>query len=281
MQPTQLTKLLKQVAAGKIAPAAAYEQLRALPFLESQEAMLDRHRHIRTGFPEAIYGESKTTGQILRICARLMQANPHAPVLVTRVSAESAARIVEQFSGADHDPLARTVLLNPPASVPAQPPSKPKPGAVAIVCAGTSDLPVAREAWQTLRAVGVTGALVNDVGVAGLHRLLSRLNSLEKAGVIVAVAGMDGALPSVLAGLVPCPVIACPTSIGYGAGMHGLAPLLTMLNSCAPGVTVVNIDNGFGAAVSALRCLRGRGRSFATKRHKKHIGRVKQKNRKR
>lgn len=256
MHPTQLTRLLARVAAGKLSPAAAYVKLRALPFLETQDAMLDRHRHVRTGFPEAIYGESKTAGQILRIAERLCKANPAAPVLITRIAPPAAKILRKKFRRAAYDPLARTVLINPPASVPAEPVTQPQPGAVVIVCAGTSDLPVAREAWQTLRSVGVSAALVNDIGVAGLHRLLSRLNDIDKAGVIVAVAGMDGALPSVLAGLVPCPVIACPTSVGYGAGMHGLAPLLTMLNSCAPGVTVVNIDNGFGAAVSALRCLR-------------------------
>lgn len=259
MQPKQLSDILKRVAAGKLKPAAAYEKLRALPFVETADAMLDRHRHVRTGFPEAVYGASKTGPQILRICEKLLEHNPGRAVLVTRIEPVAARALKKRFGhAADHDPLARTVILYPPKSAPAEPDRSPLPGGAAIVCAGTSDLPVAREAWQTLRSVGIAAALVNDIGVAGLHRLLSRLDALDKAGVIVAVAGMDGALPSVLAGLVPCPVIACPTSVGYGAGIGGLAPLLTMLNSCAPGVTVVNIDNGFGAAVSAVRCLRGR-----------------------
>ncbi|MGH7143468.1 MAG: nickel pincer cofactor biosynthesis protein LarB [Planctomycetota bacterium] len=256
MQPQKLQHLLDRVARGELTPKAAYERLRALPFLETQDAVLDRHRHVRTGFPEAVYGASKTPAQMLRICAKLVEHTRGAPVLATRVQPAAARALKRKFRGADWDALAGTVLIHPPKSVPKQPATRPVAGGAAIVCAGTSDLPVAREAWQTLRAVGVSAALVNDVGVAGLHRLLARLEDLDRAGVIVAVAGMDGALPSVLAGLVPCPVIACPTSVGYGAGKDGLAPLLTMLNSCAPGVTVVNIDNGFGAAVSALRCLR-------------------------
>ena len=172
-------------------------------------------------------------------------------MLATRVSPESASEVCGKLPAADHDPIARTLVI--PARK-----KKKIPGKVAVICAGTSDLPAAKEAVNTLTACGVENELIPDCGVAGLHRLLSKLERLRQADVIIAVAGMEGALPSVTAGLVACPVIAVPTSVGYGASLNGITALLAMLNSCASGVTVVNIDNGFGAACAAVRILNSR-----------------------
>ena len=212
----------------------------------SSFAELDFEREARCGFAEFIYGASKTPGQIGAIMAEL--AAHGKPVLATRVAPEAAKFVRKQLPQADYDELARTL------AIPAKKATK-RNGKVAVICAGTSDLPVAREAVNTLEICGVETVLIPDCGVAGLHRLLSKLERLRQADIIIAVAGMEGALPSVTGGLVECPVIAVPTSVGYGASLHGITALLAMLNSCASGVTVVNIDNGFGAACAAVRML--------------------------
>lgn len=200
-------------------------------------ARLDVDRVRRRGYPEAIYCEGKTTEQIRGIAGALDDSHT---TLFTRLTSEQADVLLDELPDAFYDPLARLA---------AWPATKPEPTGVSVlvVCAGTSDLPVAREAMHTARYLGREVELLADVGVAGIHRLLAHEETLQKAGVIVVVAGMDGALPSVVGGLVKAPVVAVPTSVGYGAGAGGIAPLLTMLNSCAPGVGVVNIDNGYGA----------------------------------
>ena len=212
----------------------------------SSFAELDLDRDQRCGFAEFVYGAGKTPEQIAAIMAELAAGGK--PALATRVAPEAARYAAEKIPGICYDELARTL------SIPAAKKTK-RPGKVAVICAGTSDLAVAREAVNTLAVCQVENFLIPDCGIAGLHRLLSKLEQLRQADVIIAVAGMEGALPSVTAGLVPCPVIAVPTSIGYGASLHGITALLAMLNSCASGVTVVNIDNGFGAACAAVRML--------------------------
>ena len=201
-------------------------------------ADLDFDRAHRRGYPEAVYCEFKTPEQLRQIAAALLERQ--ARTLFTRASAEQAAAVLEVLPDAGHDPEARLLWW------PAQPPEQ-SGGLVVVAAAGTSDLPVAREAQRTAAMLGRRTELIMDVGVAGLHRILRHLELLRTASAIVVVAGMDGALPSVVAGLVACPVVAVPTSVGYGAAFEGLAPLLTMLNSCSPGVAVVNIDNGYGA----------------------------------
>jgi pyridinium-3,5-biscarboxylic acid mononucleotide synthase len=210
-------------------------------------ARVDLDRAGRTGDPEVVYAAGKTPDEVASILATLHAAHPERAVMATRVSAEAAAATLATLPDADHDPVARTLVIGP---LPA--PS----GTVAIVAAGTSDAPVAREAAVTIGVHGAAVDLVTDVGVAGLHRLLAVRDRLDAADVLVVVAGMEGALPSVVGGLVGVPMIAVPTSVGYGASFGGLAALLAMLNSCAPGVTVVNIDNGYGAGVAAARIAR-------------------------
>jgi NCAIR mutase (PurE)-related protein len=205
-------------------------------------AQVDTHRALRKDFPEVIFGAGKTPEQIVKIAAKLVEHGQ--PVLATRVNADHVRALKKKFKRAVHHSLARCVTIE----------KKPLPkraGFIAVVCAGTSDLPVAEEAALTAEIMGNRVERVHDVGVAGLHRMLARLELLQRANVLVVVAGMEGALPSVVAGLVAKPVIAVPTSIGYGASFGGIAALLAMLNSCASGVTVVNIDNGFGAGYAA------------------------------
>jgi pyridinium-3,5-biscarboxylic acid mononucleotide synthase len=248
----QALALLQQVAAGTLEPRQALDALalapaaQALPF-----ATVDHHRALRQGFPEVIYAAGKTIDQVLAIADQL---EPHGDgVLVTRCEPDLRAALAEKYPAAEINALGRTVYVPPadPARVP-----KGK-GTVLIVTAGTSDLPVAEEAAATARALGDTVARATDVGVAGIHRVLAHGRDLLTASVVIVVAGMDGALPSVVGGLVGAPVIAVPTSVGYGASFAGLAALLAMLNSCAAGVTVVNIDNGFGAAMAASRITHG------------------------
>ena len=204
----------------------------------SRIAHLDGDRLARRGYPEAILCEPKSAEQVAVIAAQVAEAG--APTLFTRASAEHAAAVLAALPEAHHDPVSRVVAW------PAEPP-EPTGGLVVVVAAGTSDLPVAREAELTARHMGRRTELVVDVGVAGLYRVLGHLDLLREARVVVVAAGMDGALPSVVAGLVSAPVVAVPTSVGYGAAFSGVAPLLSMLNACAPGVAVVNIDNGYGA----------------------------------
>ena len=242
MEQQQIRHLLEQVASGTLAPEKALDQLRDLPFENLGFAHVDHHRALRTGFPEVIFGQGKTCEQVLSIAERIAERG--SPVLATRLEASTAQALVERFDQAQYDPLARTVLVAT-ADTPAV------EGLVAVVSAGTSDLPVAREAVVTARAMGARVEEIYDVGVAGLHRLLAYREKLHQAQSIVVVAGMEGALASVVGGLVDIPVVAVPTSIGYGASFQGLAALLAMLNSCASGVVVVNIDNGFGAGYAA------------------------------
>ena len=205
-------------------------------------AQVDTHRALRKGFPEVIFGAGKTPMQVVKIAARLL-ANEQR-ILVTRITVEHARVLRKKFRHAVHHEMARCVTI-------AKTPPRKRPGTIAVVCAGTSDLSVAEEAAVTAEIMGNKVERINDVGVAGLHRLFARLELIQSANVVIVVAGMEGALPSVVAGLVSRPVIAVPTSIGYGANFGGLAALLGMLNSCGSGVTVVNIDNGFGAGYAA------------------------------
>jgi NCAIR mutase (PurE)-related protein len=209
-------------------------------------ARIDHHRTLRHGFPEVVFGEGKTTDQIVRIARAIAPRGDG--LLATRLTAEAGAALVEQIPEIEWNPVARTGYLAPGAP----PPSETR-GAILVISAGTSDLPVAEEAAVTARALGNPVERLDDVGVSGIHRILAASDLLQRAAVVIVVAGMEGALPSVVGGLVASPVIAVPTSIGYGAAFGGIAALLGMLNSCAAGVTVVNIDNGFGAAFAATR----------------------------
>lgn len=217
---------------------------RAAPGTPSMALHLDTHRQERTGEPEVVFGQGKTPQQVGAALAGLAQAGV-APLLVTRCTAEQAAAV----PGLAYDPVARLLVGRPV-------PLDTTLGSVAVVAAGTSDLPVAAEAVGTLDAFGVRGELIADVGIAGVHRVLEVAPALRAADVVIVIAGMEGALPTAVAGLVAAPVVAVPTSVGYGAAFEGLAALLGMLTSCAPGVSVVNIDNGFGAAIVARRILR-------------------------
>lgn len=249
MIPQHVLDLLERVAAGAIAPSDALEHLAASPTESLPFATIDHHRTIRQGFPEVVFGSGKSPEQIVAIAERL--AARGNGFLVTRADEEAQRALAERFPAAIVNVTGRTVRLGGENAVSAG------AGTILIVTAGTSDLPVAEEAAETALAMGNTVARLTDVGVAGIHRLLSQGDVLRDARVIIVVAGMDGALPSVVGGLVRCPVIAVPTSVGYGAVFGGLAPLLTALNSCAAGVTVVNIDNGFGAAAAASRIAHG------------------------
>lgn len=254
MNPQDLTRLLERLARGETTVAAVVAELKSLPFEALPDATVDHHRALRRGFPEVIYGAGKTPEQIVAIASAI--AARRQTVLVTRATAEAAAAFRAVFPAAEHDPLARTILLRGGDALPI-------PGLVLVVAAGTSDLPVAAEAQVTARALGCTVERLTDVGVAGLHRLLAAKDRLRAAHVIIAVAGMEGALPSVIGGLTACPVIGVPTSVGYGASAGGFAALLGMLSSCASGITVVNIDNGFGAGYAAALILRAQSRAGA------------------
>ena len=242
MDEASLRKLLDDLKSGKIGIDECLRALKSLPFEDLGFAKIDHHRAIRCGFPEVIFCPGKTTPQIMAIAERIVSRGQN--LLATRVSPEAMASMVDFFPDAEVNDAARTVVV-----VRSAPP--PAPGVIAIVCAGTSDLPVAEEARVTAEVMGSKTATLYDVGVAGIHRLLGHTAQLQSANVIIVVAGMEGALASVVGGLVDKPVVAVPTSVGYGASFSGLAPLLTMLNSCAAGVSVVNIDNGFGAGYIA------------------------------
>ena len=246
MNPEHLQRLLESVAAGEVTPEAALRDLAELPYADLGFAKLDLHRELRNGLPEAVYAEGKRTEDLKAIVERMLRA--HGRVLLTRVRPEAAAELLAAHPEAVYHDRARILAVGGP------PPSLP--GAIAVLAAGTSDLGVAEEAAVCASWFGHEVERCYDVGVAGLHRLLGNLQAIRRADVVVAVAGMDGALPTVVASLVPAPVVAVPTSVGYGASFGGLAALLTMLNGCAPGVGVVNIDNGYGAAVLASRIAR-------------------------
>jgi NCAIR mutase (PurE)-related protein len=244
MQAHQLKVLLEQVKTGKIGIDEAMDKLRHMPFEDIGFAHIDHHRPIRQGFPEAIYCPGKTPKQIIKIFESLAAKGNN--VLATRAEPEvfQALAKTKKFPKARYEKSARAIVLEQ-KKIPASKSILP------IVTAGTADLPVASEAKVTAEIMGQRTELICDVGVAGIHRLFGHLPKLQKANVIIVVAGMEGALASVVGGLVSCPVIAVPTSVGYGSSFEGLSALLTMLNSCASGVTVVNIDNGFSAAVTA------------------------------
>lgn len=235
--------LLARHARGEVTTAEALQRLRDLPFADLGFARVDHHRRLRRGFPEVIYGQGKTLEQVVALVNTI--AATGAPVLVTRTNAEVADAVRIHHPGASFDGLARTLTVTR-GDVPIT-----GAGTVLVIAAGTSDLAVAQEAVRTSEVMGNRTELVADVGVAGIHRLLAVMPRLQAARVLVVIAGMEGALPSVVAGLVRIPIIAVPTSVGYGASFGGIAALLAMLNSCASGVTVVNIDNGFGAAFAA------------------------------
>lgn len=243
MESVELKRLLERLAQGEISVAGVFERLKHLPFEDLGFANVDHHRELRQGFPEVIFGQGKSTGQIEKIMGSLIDKGNN--VLVTRLSEDQAAGLCARFPAACHHQDARCVTLEQ------KPVEHTGKGTVLVISAGTSDIPVAAEAVVTARIMGNRVEQLFDVGVSGIHRLLARRELLVSATVLVVVAGMEGALPSVVGGLVDRPVIAVPTSVGYGASFGGIAALLGMLNSCASGVTVVNIDNGFGAGYAA------------------------------
>ena len=242
MDKQQTMELLEQVKNGTVSPQQAMEKLKTAPFDDLGFAKIDNHRAIRQGVPEVIYGAGKTPEQIEKIAAHMLE-NGARDILITRLSAEAAQRFAGKYEFVYHE-MARIGIVNPD-------PNRPQTGAVAVVSAGTSDMPVAEEAAITAQTLGSRVVRIYDAGVAGLHRLLAHMDELTHARAVVAVAGMEGALASVVGGLVEAPVIAVPTSVGYGANLGGFSALLSMLNSCASGVSVVNIDNGFGAGYLA------------------------------
>jgi hypothetical protein len=243
MDPAAIESLLNEVREGHTGVADALERLRHLPFEDLGFAKLDHHRALRTGMPEVIFAAGKTTEQVTSIFTRM--ANAGGNVLATRASREMLEAIQVVEPRAKFHEAARAITLTQNVSL------VPGKGTIAVVCAGTSDLPVAEEAAVTAQLMGNDVELIADVGVAGIHRLLAQRTSLQSARVLIVCAGMEGALPTVVAGMVHAPVLAVPTSVGYGASFGGVAALLGMLNSCSPNVSVVNIDNGFGAACIA------------------------------
>jgi NCAIR mutase (PurE)-related protein len=246
MTPTTVLSLLADVQRGIVTPEAAQARLATLPFeVDPQgDGRIDHHRALRNGLPEVIYAAGKTPAQTAEIFARMAASG--SAVLATRATPEHFAAIAARTPHAIHHEMARCVTLIPPERTAVAPHGK-----VAVLCAGTSDIPVAEEAAVTIETFGTEVTRIYDVGVAGLHRLLAVLPQLREAAVVIVCAGMEGALPSVVGGLVGVPVLAVPTSVGYGASFAGAAALLGMLNSCSPNVSVVNIDNGFGAAFTA------------------------------
>jgi NCAIR mutase (PurE)-related protein len=242
MERSKLRQLLQAVAAGDLPPDDALQRLRALPFEDLGFAKIDHHRALRRGYPETVFCAGKTPGQVVDIIDRMR--NHGSNVLATRCSAEVVDAVLRAHPDAVHHEAAHAITVTVS-------PAERLKGFVAVVCAGTSDIPVAEEAAVTCDMMGNSTERIYDVGVAGLHRILHHREILENANALIVCAGMEGALPSVVAGLVDKPVIAVPTSIGYGASFNGIAALLAMLNSCASGISVVNIDNGFGAGILA------------------------------
>jgi NCAIR mutase (PurE)-related protein len=239
---TEAIKLLEKFRAGGISRDKVLHAFQAAPVANLGFSQVDTHRALRKGFPEVIFGSGKTPAQVVAIATKLLEGEQR--ILITRISPEHARALRKKFKHLVHHEAARCITISKSTA-------PPRPGTIAVVCAGTSDLPVFEEAAVTAEIMGNKVVRVVDVGVSGLHRLLGHLETIQSANVIIVVAGMEGALPSVIAGLVSKPIIAVPTSIGYGASFGGLAALLGMLNSCGSGVTVVNIDNGFGAGYAA------------------------------
>jgi NCAIR mutase (PurE)-related protein len=242
MDQNQLRLLLEEVRTGAVEVGAAMDRMRHLPFEDLGWAKLDHHRALRHGITEVIFGKGKTPEQIVGIAERLLEKSPN--LLITRADESIAKRLKQSFQDAEYFALSGAVRVWRDRAIRGN-------GKLAVVCAGTSDIPVAEEAQITAEVMGNEVESIYDIGVAGIHRLIASSERLSQARVVVVVAGMEGALPSVVGGMVSAPVIAVPTSVGYGASFHGLAALLGMLNSCASNVTVVNIDNGFGAGYVA------------------------------
>lgn len=242
MNQEQLRQLFERVRTGELTPDAATEQVKHMPFEDIDFAKVDHHRALRHGMPEVIFGQGKTPAQIVAIAERLAAKGQN--VLATRVSEDAAHAVQQALPEAVYHPLSRLVILKREVKMTGK-------GKILVICAGTADLPVAEEARLVAELMGNEVVAVSDVGVAGIHRLLEQREKLWSARVIICCAGMEAALPSAVGGLVGCPVIGVPTSVGYGAHFNGLASLLSMLNSCASNVTTVNIDNGFGAAYVA------------------------------
>jgi NCAIR mutase (PurE)-related protein len=242
MDPDRLRALFDQVRTGAVDIDEAMTRVRHMPFEDLGFAKIDHHRGLRHGMPEVILAKGKTTEQVVAIAEHLLEHSQN--VLITRADPEVGNTVSQKLSGAEYLPLSRTVRFWRDRTIRGK-------GKIAVVCAGTSDMPVAEEACVTAEIMGNEVDAIHDIGVAGIHRLMQNRERLTEARVVVVCAGMEGALPSAVGGLVSCPVIAVPTSVGYGASFHGLAALLGMLNSCASNVTVVNIDNGFGAGYVA------------------------------
>jgi len=245
MTPSALLQLLSEVERGSLTTEAAASRLATLPFEDLGHTRVDHHRSLRTGLPEVIYAAGKTSEQTVAIFSSLVADG--VDVLATRANLATAEAVLAKYPEATYNPAARTIALRQPSQLVAK-----LKGHIAVLCAGTSDVPAAEEAAVTAETCNSRVTRLYDVGVAGLHRLLAVREQLEAADVIIVCAGMEGALPSVVGGLVSVPVIAVPTSVGYGAAFAGATALLAMLNSCSPNVTVVNIDNGFGAAYTAV-----------------------------
>ena len=250
MNRARLDSLLQDLAHGRVTAAEALGRLTHFPAEDLEFARIDHHRALRLGQPEVVFAEGKTVDQLVAICERLAAAN-HT-FLATRVTEPQGEELAARFPDLHRNRLGRCAWLPAPSR------AELGGGTIMVVTAGTSDLPVAEEAAAVLEAMGAHVERMHDIGVAGLHRVLAASEQLGRAAAVIVVAGMEGALPSVVGGMVAAPVIAVPTSIGYGASFGGVAALLGMLNSCAPGVTVVNIDNGFGAAMAAVRLLTAR-----------------------
>lgn len=242
MTTTEAVKLLEKFRAGGVGREQVLHAFQAAPVVDLGFAQVDTHRALRKGFPEVVFGSGKTPEQVVGITAKLLEREQR--VLVTRITKDHARLLRKTFRRAVHHELARCVTIEKRVA-------PKKSGMIVVACAGTSDLPIAEEAAVTAEIMGNSVVRISDIGVAGVHRLLGRLDTIQSANVVIVVAGMEGALPSVVAGLISKPVIAVPTSVGYGASFGGLAALLGMLNSCGSGVTVVNIDNGFGAGYAA------------------------------
>lgn len=242
MDQAQLRVLLEQVKDGAVEVEDALTRLRHMPFEDLGFAKVDHHRAIRHGMPEVIFGQGKAPEHLLAIATRVLERSSN--LLATRTDHQAAEMVAQRFPEAEYHPLSRILRVWRDKSIHGK-------GKIAVVCAGTSDIPVAEEAQLTVEVMGNEFDLIQDIGVAGIHRLMANRERLTQARVAIVCAGMEGALPSAIGGLVGCPVIAVPTSVGYGASFHGLAALLGMLNSCSSNVTVVNIDNGFGAGYVA------------------------------